>query len=49
MTDDRSNKLAALRERVRSKVAESRLKSRRREKTKDHTSTEDDDIIEISV
>mgnify|MGYP001225773979 CR=1 FL=1 len=49
MTDERSNKLAALRERVRSKVAESRLKSRRREKTQVQTNPEDDDVIEISV
>ena len=48
MTDDKSNKLAALRERVRAKVAESRLKSMRREKTVEATS-EDDDVIEIMV
>ncbi len=48
MTDDKSNKLAALRERVRAKVAESRLKSMRREKAVEATS-EDDDVIEIMV
>ncbi len=49
MTDDKSNKLAALRERVRAKVAESRLKSMRREKTVEATSENDDDVIEIVV
>ncbi len=49
MTNDRSNKLAALRERVRAKVAESRLKSRRREKAQEETSNVDDDVIEIIV
>ena len=48
MTDDKSNKLAALRERVRTKVAESRLKSMRREKAVEANS-EDDDAIEIMV
>ena len=48
MTDDKSNKLAALRERVRTKVAESRLKSMRREKAVEATS-DDDDVIEIVV
>jgi hypothetical protein len=48
LTDDKSNKLAALRERVRAKVAESRLKSMRREKAVEATS-EDDDVIEIMV
>ena len=49
MTDDKSNKLAALRERVRTKVAESRLKSMRREKAVEATSDDDDDVIEIMV
>ena len=49
MTDDKSNKLAALRERVRTKVAESRLKSMRREKAVEATSDDDDDVIEIVV
>jgi len=48
LTDDKSNKLAALRERVRTKVAESRLKSMRREKAVEANS-EDDDAIEIMV
>lgn len=49
MTDDKSNRLAALRERVRSKVAESRLKSMRREKEAGAASDGDDDVIEIMV
>jgi len=49
LTDDKSNKLAALRERVRTKVAESRLKSMRREKAVEATSDDDDDVIEIMV
>ena len=49
MTDDKSNKLAALRERVRAKVADSRLKSMRREKALEEANDGDDDVIEIMV
>lgn len=49
MTDDKSNKLAALRERVRAKVADSRLKSMRREKALEEVNDGDDDVIEIMV
>ncbi len=49
MTDDKSNKLAALRERVRAKVADSRLKSMRREKALEEENDGDDDVIEIMV
>jgi hypothetical protein len=49
LTDDKSNKLAALRERVRAKVADSRLKSMRREKALEEVNDGDDDVIEIMV
>jgi hypothetical protein len=49
LTDDKSNKLAALRERVRAKVADSRLKSMRREKALEEENDGDDDVIEIMV
>jgi hypothetical protein len=49
LTDDKNNRLAALRERVRAKVAESRLKSMRREKAAEATSDGDEDVIEIKV
>jgi hypothetical protein len=49
LTDDKSNKLAALRERVRAKVADSRLKSMRREKASEASNDGDDDAIEIMV